>query len=255
MRKPTVRAETVLDGIFSQAVAIVEADGDRIVYQAAWDKVGAELNFDIHFATVGGLGGIADTCDLYHVLGIPVSVIADLDAVSDKARFKRIVSSLTDEPETISKLTDRVQGIIDLIRDMPPNISEEETKKKLTVLADTDHDWGQGTDTALRSELNALSNTLYRMRALKEGGLDRLPDAIAKPLGALVNDLREIGLLLVPCGELEWWLKDCGIKASKKKKWAWANEAATYIRDNERRDDDVWNFIAGLGAYLTGKVQ
>lgn len=254
MRKPTVRAETVLDGIFSQAVAIVEADGDRIVYQTAWDKVGAELNFDIHFATVGGLGGIADTCGLYKVLGIPVSVIADLDVVSDKDRFKKIVASLIDDNDAIKGFTDRVQVVIDLIRDMPPNISEDDTKKKLVELADTTHDWSDGTDTALRSKLNSLSNTLYRMRALKEGGLDDLPEEVSNPLGELATDLREIGLFLVPVGELEWWLKDCGIKSSKRKKWAWANEAATFIRDNDRRDDDVWDFIAGLGAYLTGKV-
>lgn len=64
MRKPTVRAETVLDGIFARAVAIIEGDGDRIVYQATWETVGQERNFDIHFASVGGTGGIADTCQL-----------------------------------------------------------------------------------------------------------------------------------------------------------------------------------------------
>src|SRR5205085_6843833 len=36
LKRSTVRAESVLDGIFSQAVAIVDADGDRTVYQAAW---------------------------------------------------------------------------------------------------------------------------------------------------------------------------------------------------------------------------
>ena len=46
MQKPTVRAETVLDGIFSQAVAVIEADSDGIVYQAAWEIVGQDRNFD-----------------------------------------------------------------------------------------------------------------------------------------------------------------------------------------------------------------
>jgi predicted ATPase len=32
--KPTVLAESILDGIFSQAVIVVEADGDRTLYQA-----------------------------------------------------------------------------------------------------------------------------------------------------------------------------------------------------------------------------
>ena len=35
IRKPITRAEAVLDGLFSQAVILVESDGDREVYQAA----------------------------------------------------------------------------------------------------------------------------------------------------------------------------------------------------------------------------
>ena len=38
LSRPTLRAEAVLDGIFAQAVVVVEADGDRLVYQAARGK-------------------------------------------------------------------------------------------------------------------------------------------------------------------------------------------------------------------------
>jgi hypothetical protein len=63
--KPTVRAESVLDGIFAQSVVVLEADGDRLVYQTAWETLAEELRLDVHFAAVGGTGGIADTCNLY----------------------------------------------------------------------------------------------------------------------------------------------------------------------------------------------
>ena len=39
LERPTLKAEAVLDGIFAQAVAVVEADGDRLVYQAVWETV------------------------------------------------------------------------------------------------------------------------------------------------------------------------------------------------------------------------
>ena len=94
MKKPSVRAETVLDGIFSQAVTVIEADGDRIVYQAAWEVIGEKRNFDIHFAAAGGTGGIADTCQLYRVLGIPVAVVADLDLIVDAPKMKQVLKSL-----------------------------------------------------------------------------------------------------------------------------------------------------------------
>lgn len=91
MRKPTVRAETVLDGIFAQAVTIIEADGDRIVYQSTWEVVGQNRGFDIHFTAVGGTGGIADTCQLHKMLGIPVAIVADLDLITDVEKLKVVL--------------------------------------------------------------------------------------------------------------------------------------------------------------------
>src|SRR5262249_27707302 len=54
--RPTVRAEAVLDGIFAQAVIVLEADTDRVVYQAAWETLLESFRTDVHFSTVGGTG-------------------------------------------------------------------------------------------------------------------------------------------------------------------------------------------------------
>ena len=256
MKKPTVRAETVLDGIFSQAVTIVESDGDRIVYQATWEKVGGDLNFDIHFTTVGGTGGIADTCQLYRVLGIPVAVIADLDLLTDTAKIKRILETLCDDATIVLGLLKRINEIAKAIRLLPPTISEQQTVGKLKKLAGKKYNWKDGNDKTLRLELNSLSNALNGMRGVKDGGLRQLPKHIRDPLECLLEDLESHGVLLVRYGELEDWLAGCGISASKKRnKWAWANEAAQYIRENEPRRDDIWDFVRRLGSYLTAQVQ
>ncbi len=256
MKKPTVRAETVLDGIFSQAVTIIEGDGDRIVYQATWEKVGGDLNFDIHFTTVGGTGGIADTCQLYRVLGIPVAVMADLDLVTDKPKIKRILKSLIDDATIVPGLLKRIDEIAEAIRLLPPTISEQQAGDELNELATKDHDWTKGSDRELRSKLNSLSNSLNGMRGVKDGGLRELPKHIRDPLENILADLEVHGVFLVPFGELEDWLAGCEISASKKtNKWVWANEAAHYIRENEPRQDDIWDFVRRLGSYLTQKVQ
>ncbi|TXT16467.1 MAG: hypothetical protein FD138_4754, partial [Planctomycetota bacterium] len=98
LSRPTLRAEAVLDGIFAQAVVVVEADGDRLVYQAAWETLHDDFRMDIHFSTVGGAGGIADTCGLYRTLKIPIAVIADLDVIVDCERMSRVLAKLVDDP-------------------------------------------------------------------------------------------------------------------------------------------------------------
>jgi len=251
MKKPTVRAETVLDGIFSQAVTIIEGDGDRIVYHAAWEKVGGERNFDIHFATAGGTGGIADTSQLYRVLGIPVAVITDLDVVTDVDKVRRILEKLCDSSTTVDLLMNDVVTVADAIRKLPPTVSEDEASNQLRDLLSKKLDWSAGDDRALRRSLSALGNSLNGMRRVKTGGIPMLPPEIATPLRAIVEKLAAHGLFLVPVGELEEWLSDCGIAASKQKKWAWANEAAEFIRTNPARDDDIWEFISKVGDFLT----
>ncbi len=253
LRKPTVRAETVLDGIFAQAVAVVEADGDRIVYQATWEVVGQSRNFDIHFATTGGTGGISDTCKLYKMLGIPVAVIADLDLITDLGKIKVILQSLIDDAEIVDELVSTGHELADKLQKLPPTISEADLHDRLKELVQENFIWVQGDDHKLRRELSGLSNKLNGMRGLKGGGLSVLPLDVSKPLLELLEKFQRIGLFLVPVGELEYWLQDHSISASKKKKWAWANEAAEFIRMNQRQQNDIWKFMEDVGAYLTGQ--
>jgi hypothetical protein len=83
LEKLTLRAESILDGIFSEAIVAVEADDDRLVYHTTWETLAKELRLDAHFVAVGGTGGVADTCRLYRRLHIPVAVVADLDLIAD----------------------------------------------------------------------------------------------------------------------------------------------------------------------------
>ena len=251
MKKPTVRAETVLDGIFAQAVAIIEGDGDRIVYQAAWEAVGVDRNFDIHFASAGGTGAIADTSQLYRALGIPVAVIADLDVLTDAPKIKRILDALCDDHSVVGALVETVRGVAEALAVLPPTVSEGEAVKTLRELSAQELDWTKGDDRSLHAELSSLRSSLNGMRRLKSGGVTRLPRELAESVSSVLRSLAVHGIFLVPVGELEQWLGGCDIAASKNKKWAWANEAADFIRNSQARPNDIWKFMDGVGRYLT----
>lgn len=253
MRKPTVRAETVLDGIFSQAVTIIEADGDRIVYQAAWEAVAKDKDFDIHFTAAGGTGGIADTCQLYKMLGIPVAVIADLDIITDIGKIEQILKNQCDDVDRVGRLVSKVREVASAVLKLRPTISAETVRSDLEGMIEHELDWSKGHDRQLRSSLSSLKNSLNGMRGLKCGGVDALPATISEPLQYIIEELRAVGLFLVPVGELEYWLANSEISASKKKKWAWANEASDFLRENPIQQGDIWGFIRGVSDYLTNQ--
>ncbi len=251
--KPTVRAESVLDGIFAQSVVVLEADGDRLVYQTVWETLASELRLDVHFTTVGGTGGIADTCKLYRTLKIPVGVIADLDIVTDPSKLQRVLGVMTEESHA-NELVTRARDIMDAIVALPPTIEPGAVRDRLTsLLHATGDSWQVDGDMTVRRELSRLSQQLDRMRQLKRGGVTALPDTIARPLGELLRELRTFGVFLVPVGELEEWLAHAGIKESKENKWAWANAAALYIQSQGASTGDVWEFVRDVGRHLTPK--
>jgi hypothetical protein len=248
LAKPTVRAETVLDGVFAQAVLIVEADGDRTVYQAVWETLDAEFRLDIHFTAVGGVGGIADTCALYHALRIPVAVIADLDVVVDLEKLRRILDALG--CKVTASLASEARAIAEKVKQLPPTISADETRSELDTIVRAPLNWSLSHDVDLSKRLTGLSRRLDRMRRLKGGGIEGLPTELQTQVRDLVSHVRDHGLFVVPVGELEQWLSDRGIEASSTNKWAWANEAATTVRAAGGSPGGIWDFMRGVGTHL-----
>jgi hypothetical protein len=254
LTKPAVRAESVLDGIFAQAVVVVEADGDRLVYQTTWEAIGTEPRLDIHFAAVGGTGGIADTCKLYRTLNIPIAVIADLDMIADPDGLRRVLEVVA-APEVAKSLSQKASSILQMIRELPPTITPEEVKDAVKKLSISLMIWENDDDIEVQRQLNRLAQKLDRMRQLKDGGISKLPPTIAGPLHDLVSSLKKMGIFLVPVGELEQWLVGENITASKAKKSAWASEAAQVIQSKKDTGvGDIWAFVHEVGTYLTTPV-
>jgi hypothetical protein len=249
LAKPTVRAESVLDGIFAQSVVVVEGDGDRLVYQTTWETLAAELRLDVHLAAVGGTGGIADTCKLYRTLNIPVGVIADLDMITDINRLRRVLEAMATD-DVARTLCLHASSVMEQIRQLPPNIDSEEVRLRLTSLASTPMEWKDEDDIRIRRELTRMAGDVDRMRALKRGGISAFPESVAIPLEQLVASLKEAGIFLVPVGELEEWLAAENIQESKTHKWAWANAAALLIQSKGASQGDIWDFVRDVGAHL-----
>ncbi len=115
---PTARAETILDGLFSDGVVVVESEGDRIVYEAAWDAIAPKFRCVIHFVPVGGTGGIAQALCFYRALKIPTAAIADLDLLLESKRLRDTLAALLDENAAI-QILEKFRIALEGIRRIP----------------------------------------------------------------------------------------------------------------------------------------
>jgi hypothetical protein len=43
IEKPATKVETILDGLFAEAVAVVESESDRLVYSTTWEKIASDF--------------------------------------------------------------------------------------------------------------------------------------------------------------------------------------------------------------------
>ncbi len=250
IEKPSTKSENILDGLFAEAVTIVESEGDRLVYGTTWDRIAGEFQHDVHFVSVGGLGGIADPCVLYKALKIPVCVAADLDVIREIGTFGQILKSVAPS-DTAAELLSECTKIIESVKALGPIFDEGSTQQQLSNLLSETFDWQDITQLRrIRSALADLSSGLSLTARLKQG-IDTLKDfSVYHDLVAFLNRCRSVGIFLVPVGELEDWVADLVLAGpSKKKKAEWANFAASQIRECQPRDDDVWDYIRKIAVF------
>ena len=128
--KPATKVETILDGLFAEAVAVVESEADRLVYSTTWEKLRHDFRHDVHFVSVGGLGGMADTCQLYKKLMIPVGLVADLDLLREPGTFQSILTALASAEQTQDAM-EKCRKVIQQIKALGPLHSEAEVAAAL----------------------------------------------------------------------------------------------------------------------------
>jgi AAA domain, putative AbiEii toxin, Type IV TA system len=253
--KPATKVESILDGLFAEAVAVVESEADRLVYSTTWEKLRHDFRHDVHFVLVGGLGGMADTCQLYKKLMIPVGLVADLDLLRELGTFQSILTALASAEQTRDAM-EKCRKIIQQIKALGPLRSEAEVAAALGEILGETLNWSDSDQLGrVRRTLGDLSAGLSETARLKQG-LESLSDrAVYHDLKAFLGELRSLGVFLVPCGELEDWVPHLMDGApSKKKKPERANFMANKIRAAPLGTDDIWAFIRKMAEYQRDEI-
>ena len=189
-------------------------------------------SLDVHFVSVGGLGGIADTCRLYRSLNIPVCIIADLDLLNQLATFKHILLALTAEQQSTCIYNQCVE-LVNAIKSLGPTITVEVFRNQLQKMLAVDFRWNDASNLKImRDTLRNVIDAMSPVTRFKHGVESfKANDGIYQTLKVLLNECRAFGLFLVPVGELEGWIPNLMINpSSKRKKAEWANATANQLR-------------------------
>ena len=204
---PLLRHSNILDGLFHDAVVLCEADTDCRYYSAIVDAlVKSETNAgnfprvpDLLFTHCGGKDRMPMVVEALAGARVPVVVIADFDILRVRAKLVRLLQSLGQDFDSIETDWNTVTSHLN---EKGAVLSKEVVRSSLLTSLDSFE-----SDTIGRGEarqLQAQLKTNDGWTRAKESGLASLGGGNPALAGsALLGALADVGVLVVPVGELE----------------------------------------------------
>jgi hypothetical protein len=208
---PLIRHSQLLDGLFHDAVLVCEADSDCRFYAAVFDELrGNDYGAALLITHCGGKQRLPKAVRAVAQFGVRVGVIADLDVLNDAELLKQLVQAVGGDWAAF----ERDQRIISsAVKDLGRAPSVTYVGDQLgPLLAGKDGKLDDATAKKIRDLVTVQSG----WQEIKRGGLASLPGG--DPMRAaqsLLRGLGDLGLFLVPVGELERWMPEVGGRGSE----------------------------------------
>lgn len=202
---PLLRYSNVLDGLFHDAVILCESDADCRYYSAVLDGMTSSSLGEpgspgpqVLFTHSGGKARMASVVDALSAVSVPVVVVADFDVLRSDGDVKRLVASLGGRFEDFAKDLRILASALD---------SDTKPLRKVTLKDDLIRRIDELPDLVGPREAEALRSAIRAETGwdkAKRAGKSAVPQGEASDAcDRLLAALKEIGLLVVPVGELE----------------------------------------------------
>lgn len=233
---PVLRYSNILDGAFHEKVIICEAEGDCRFYGAVADSLRDHDDHpyirDIMFAQSGGKGGIPKLIKALKSLEVPVAAVVDFDSLCSTGQLRSIVEALGGNWTLYDADYRLVKESIDALG----KVTAETFKAKLITIAEEIDIKLDEIDPKTMANVRGLLKVSVGNGRAKESGVGVLGRAAKVAAERLLNALTQLGLFVVPSGELESFVAE---ERAEKNAWVAAvleKHGATIATANELID-------------------
>ena len=209
--KPDLRYSNALEGIFHEQTIICEDDSDCRLINAIADHLAAGSTDqwqDTAYVPTGGKHAIPKVAAVLSQIGVPVKAVFDMDFLSEMDLVKNTVKAFGGSWELIEPLWKRVDAAV---RSGNKPMSVAEIKSEILRLLNDSSDGGLPKGDvieALKQDKPWISVKKYGSRGIPTGDAQR--DFLA-----LQNRLEDVGIYMVPVGEIEHFCPEIGSHGPK----------------------------------------
>lgn len=209
---PLLSSQPVLESIFHRGVAVCEADSDRLFYQTIATK--AHDEHEVQFLHAHNKQTLKDVVGLLKAASIPCAAIADIDLLNSAADLTALVESFGCA-QPLDAILDARTAVATDVEGRPDEEIIANTLAAIRELAQQ-IEQGEHSLSGTRSALRRIDSGSTKWNEVKRDGLEALDDPIKQRARDLIASLAEIGIFVVPVGELESWI-DVGTR--RKRDW------------------------------------
>ncbi|HYO68341.1 MAG TPA: AAA family ATPase [Archangium sp.] len=223
MQDPLLRSTGTLSALFHEGAVVCEGDSDRAFYQEINERLiaSSEGADGCLFMNAHSKQAIRRVVGLLRRMGIPAAAIVDLDMLSDESTLKDLLTAIGTDAATINTL----------------GMTKGQFYRLFVDAAQGDKEKGKSL--------------------LKSKGLDALSENQRQSMMNLfLSPLAQLGIFVVPGGELESWLSTLipeGVRPSKKE---WLNTIFEALGADPNhnyvspKDGDVWDFMRRIADWM-----
>lgn len=202
---PLIKYYGILDGLFFHGVLLCEADSDCTYYRAVLESTVDTLDsghpvsaLSVHFAQCGGKSRVANAVRALRAARVPVACALDIDFLRDNKEFDQLVTDCGGDPASFGR--DRTV-VIAAVQSRTERLDKELVRLKTNEIIDARRDGNLTSGDA--NKIKELLDAPSGWKIFKQAGSALLSGDAAVAYNSLDARLRELGIFLVPVGELE----------------------------------------------------
>lgn len=204
--KPELRYSNALDGIFHEQTIICEDDSDCRLINSVADHLATRSDDqwqDTAYVPTGGKHGIPKVAGVLRKIGVPVKAVFDIDFLAERLLVESTVKAFGGRWDEIEPLWTRVDSAV---RNGIKPKSVVQIKEEIVSLLEK-----AGADDLPKGDVIEAMKQGKSWGEVKKYGARGIPNGDAQRyFNALRDRLEEIGIFLVPVGEIENFCPEVG---------------------------------------------
>jgi len=209
--KPDLRYSNALEGIFHEQTIICEDDSDCRLINSVADHLASSSDEqwqDTAYVPTGGKHGIPRVAEVLRRIGVPVKAVFDIDFLSERTLVQSTVEALGGEWSEIEKLWTRIDAAV-RGGNKPKSVPQIKTEI-ISLLNDS------GDDKLPKGDIIEALKQGKAWSEVKRFGIRGIPKGEAQRDFSLLREkLENIGIYLIPVGEIENFCPDIGSHGPK----------------------------------------